>query len=205
MSSAVAAEHFDPESAAVVLVDGHNLTLEDVAAGARGAPVALPHDPGIRRAIEASRKLKGDLIARGVPLYGITTGFGDSVHRQIAPSKADRLQLHLIRGLGAGTGVLTPEATARAVVLVGTRDVYYKGSIRPAADAMREAGVQPLELESKEGLGLVNGTAFMTGIGTLAAVDARRLAMLADICTAMATEVLNGITGPFDPFIHETA
>ncbi len=260
MCSALAAEHLDPESAAPVLVDGRSLTLEDVGAVARGAPVALPGDPEIRRAIEASRHLKLELIGRGVPLYGITTGFGDSVHRQIAPSKADLLQLHLIRGLGNGTGALTPEATARAVVLVranslvrghsgvrielvqrlldllnagitpvipeegsvgasgdlvplsyvagvltGTRDVYYKGTIRPAADAMREAGVQPLTLESKEGLGLVNGTAFMTGMGALAAVDARRLAMLADICTAMATEVLLGITGPFDPFVHDTA
>src|SRR5439155_24580870 len=191
---------------AVVLRDRRNLTLQDVAAVARGAPVALPGDPETRRAIEASRKLKLELIARGVPLYGITTGFGDSVHRQIAPSKADRLQLHLIRGLGAGTGVPTPEATARAVVLVranslvrghsgvrfelierlldllnagitpvipeegsvgasgdlvplsyvagvltGTRDVYYKGRIRPAADALRDAGIALLVLESKEG------------------------------------------------------
>jgi len=260
MCSALAAEHFEPEGAAPVLVDGHHLTLADVDAVARGAPVALVSDPSIRRAIEASRRLKLELIARGVPLYGITTGFGDSVHRQIAPSKADRLQLHLIRGLGAGTGNFTPESTARAVVLIranslvrghsgvrielvqklldllnagitpvipeegsvgasgdlvplsyvasaltGDRDVYYNGRVMPAADALRDAHIEPLTLESKEGLGLVNGTAFMTGIGALAAVDARRLAMLADICTAMATEVLNGITGPFEPFIHDTA
>src|SRR5690349_14791681 len=93
MCSALAAEHFDPQAAAPVLVDGHSLTLADVDAVARGAPVALPSDPSIRRAIDASRKLKLELIARGVPLYGITTGFGDSVHRQISPAKADRLQL----------------------------------------------------------------------------------------------------------------
>src|SRR5216683_1747039 len=100
MCSALAAEHFDLDAAAPVLVDGHTLTLADVEAVARGAPVSLPGDPRTRAAIEASRKLKLDLIERGVPLYGITTGFGDSVHRQIAPSKADRLQMHLIAGLG---------------------------------------------------------------------------------------------------------
>ena len=52
---------------------------------------------------------------------------------------------------------------------------------------------------------LVNGTAFMAGIGALATVDARRLALVADVCTAMATEVLNGIMGPFHEFIHDIA
>src|SRR4029077_17452074 len=82
---------------------------------------------------------------------------------------------------------------------------FKKGPSHRPPDARGDAGIKPLTLESKEGLGLVNGTAFMTGIGALAAVDARRLAMLADVCTAMATEVLNGIAGPFDPFIHDTA
>jgi histidine ammonia-lyase/phenylalanine ammonia-lyase len=260
MCSALAAEDLHADAVAPVVLDGHSLTLDDVAAVARGAPASISGDPGIRKAIEASRSLKLELIEQGVPLYGVTTGFGDSVHRQISPSKADLLQLHLIRGLGAGTGTPATEETARAVLLVranslvrghsgvrfalvqrlvellnagivpvipeegsvgasgdlvplsyvagvvtGTRDVYYKGRVCAAADALRDAGLAPLELESKEGLALVNGTAFMTGIGALAAAGARRLALLADVCTAMATEVLNGITGPFQPFVHDVA
>lgn len=246
--------------ASTVLLDGRTLTLEDVAAVARGAPVAVGSDPVMLQAVEASRALKFDLIDRGVPLYGITTGFGDSVHRQIAPSKAAELQEHLIRGLGAGTGSFASEAAARAIVLVranslvrghsgvrleliqrlvdllnagitplipeegsvgasgdlvplsyvaavltGTRTVSYRGDVRPAAEALRAAGIPPLQLEAKDGLALVNGTSFMSGIGALAIVDARRLALLADVCTAMATEVLNGITGPFDTFLHDIA
>lgn len=243
-----------------VTIDGRELTIDDVADVAGGAPVAFPTDPGFRRAMETSRDLKLDMIARGVPLYGITTGFGDSVRRQIAPDKADALQLHLIRGLGAGTGAMLSEPAARAVVLlranslvrghsgvrfelverlvdmlnagivpaipeegsvgasgdlvplsyvaaavIGTRNVYHRGRIRPAAEALREAGFAPLTLESKEGLGLVNGTAYMTGIGALAAFDARRIAAVADACTAMTTEVLHGIAGPFDAFVHDVA
>ncbi len=244
----------------VVVVDGHSLTIDDVAAVAQGARVALPEGPDFRRAIDASRDMKLEMIHDGIPLYGVTTGFGDSVKRQIAPDRADRLQLHLIRMLGAGTGTPATEATSRAVMLLranslvrghsgirfelverivdmlnadivpvipeegsvgasgdlvplsyvaaalmGTRDVYHRGRIRPAADALREVGLEPLTLESKEGLGLVNGTAFMTGLAALAVHGARRIAAIADVCTAMTTEVLNGITGPFDAFVHDTA
>ncbi|HKJ59923.1 MAG TPA: aromatic amino acid ammonia-lyase, partial [Halobacteriales archaeon] len=72
-------------------------------------------------------------------------------------------------------------------------------------EALEAEGLSPIELEPKEGLALVNGTAYMTGIGALAAVDARRIALLSDVCTAMTTEVLAGITGPFHPFVHDVA
>jgi len=244
-----------------VVVDGAHLTLDDVAAVARRrAPVVLSDDAALREAIEASRALKSDLIEQGTPVYGVTTGFGDSVHRQIAAGKASELQQHLVRNLGCGTGMPATEDTARAIVLIranslarghsgvrvelierllallnagiapvipeegsvgasgdlvplsyvaaavtGARTVYHHGGIRATADALREVELEPLVLEPKEGLGLVNGTAFMTGIAALAAVDARRLALVSDVCTAMATEVLNGISGPFHPFIHDIA
>jgi histidine ammonia-lyase/phenylalanine ammonia-lyase len=107
-------------------------------------------------------------------------------------------------GSVGASGDLVPLSYVAAAV-TGDRDVYYKGSVRGAAEALRDAGIQPLRLEPKDGLALVNGTSFMSGIGSLAAVDARRLALLADVCTAMATEVLNGITGPFDAFLHDVA
>src|SRR6202011_5252159 len=99
--------------------DGQRLTLQDVAAVARrNQPVALTDDPAVRMAMAASVELNRDLLARGVPMYGITTGFGDSVHRQISPDKAVELQEHLVRFLGNGTGAITPESTARAAVLI---------------------------------------------------------------------------------------
>ena len=64
------------------------------------------------RRVEAARALKGDLIAREIPIYGVTTGFGDSAHRQIAPEKAAQLQQNMLRFLGAGTGqIASPEVT----------------------------------------------------------------------------------------------
>src|SRR5436305_8494082 len=99
-----------------VVADGRTLTIDAVAAVARGARVVITDDPDVRRAVEASRDLKLDLIDQGVPLYGVTTGFGDSVRRQISPEKADRLQLHLVRMLGTGTGAPASEPFAREVL-----------------------------------------------------------------------------------------
>lgn len=244
-----------------VVIDGRCLTLDDVAAVARAnAAVRLSDDPSVREAMERSLALNRGLIARGVPVYGITTGFGDSVHRQIAPAAATALQEHLLRFLGNGTGACTPRETARAVVLirannlarghsavrpelverlvellnrdivpvipeegsvgasgdlvplsyvaatvVGERKVWHRGRVRPAIEVLRDEGLERLRLEPKEGLALVNGTAFMSAFAALAAVDARRLAWLSDVCTALATEVLGGIIGPFQPFVHDVA
>ncbi|MDQ3943651.1 MAG: aromatic amino acid ammonia-lyase, partial [Actinomycetota bacterium] len=105
--------------ARTVLVDGGTLTLDEVVAVARDhAPVRLSDEVEVRQSMRASVALNRDLIARGIPLYGVTTGFGDSLHRQVSPAAAGALQQHLIRFLGTGTGPTTPLETARAVVLL---------------------------------------------------------------------------------------
>jgi histidine ammonia-lyase/phenylalanine ammonia-lyase len=90
-----------------------------------------------------------------------------------------------------------------AAVVTGQRKVHFRGRIVDAADALAENGLAPIVLQQKEGLGLVNGTAYMSAIAALACVDAKRLARIADVCTAMTVEVLGAITTPFDPFLHD--
>lgn len=92
-----------------------------------------------------------------------------------------------------------------AAALVGRRSVHFRGRVVTAKEALRVAGLSPLVLEPKEGLSVVNGTAYMTGIAAMAWLDARRLANVADACTAMTTEVLRGITTPFERFLHDVA
>jgi histidine ammonia-lyase len=92
-----------------------------------------------------------------------------------------------------------------AATLTGARTVHYRERVCGALEALRAEGLEPLVLEPKEGLALVNGTAFMTAFAALAAVDARRLALLSDVCTALCVEVLGGIAGPFDRFLHDVA
>ena len=62
----------------------------------------------------------------------------------------------------------------------------------PALIALREAGLEPLELEAKEGLALLNGTQMMSAIGALLLADADRLARTASVAAAMSVEALLG-------------
>jgi len=65
--------------------------------------------------------------------------------------------------------------------------------------------IEPIALASKEHLGLVNGTAVSAAVAALAVDDAIHLALLAQICTAMGTEALNGTRGSYTSFIHAAA
>jgi len=67
-----------------------------------------------------------------------------------------------------------------------------------SAEAMRAAGIEPIVLEAKEGLALINGTQYMAGIGTLCLLEAERLCTAADIAGAMSLEALKGSSRPFD-------
>jgi len=105
-------------------------------------------------------------------------------------------------GSVGASGDLVPLSYVAAVVM-GRRKVHFRGRSVDAADALAETGLTPMVLQQKEGLGLVNGTAYMTAIAALACLDAGRLARIADVCTAMTVEVLGAITTPFHPFLHD--
>src|SRR5262249_26171950 len=98
---------------------GESLTLQEVMAVARGgARVELSRAPETRERIEATWRLNRDLIREGAPVYGVTTGVGDSVGHPIAPGRAALMQKDLVRVNGCGTGPTLPVDDARAVTLV---------------------------------------------------------------------------------------
>lgn len=71
-----------------------------------------------------------------------------------------------------------------------------------AAAAMKRRRLQPVRLEAKEGLALINGTQMMTAYTALAAHQALLLCKTADIVASMSVEALRGSDMPFDPRIH---
>jgi histidine ammonia-lyase len=76
------------------------------------------------------------------------------------------------------------------------------GTLRDAADALREAGIEPVALAEKEGLALINGTDGMLGMLVLAIADLRRLLTTADIAAAMSVEGLLGTDRVFAAELH---
>src|SRR3954449_11052681 len=80
-----------------------------------------------------------------------------------------------------------------ALALIGEGEVTDRhGARRPAAEALRDAGLQPVVLEAKEGLALINGTDGMLGMLVLAITDLRMLLKAADITAAMSVEAQLG-------------
>jgi histidine ammonia-lyase len=103
--------------------------------------------------------------------------------------------------LGA-SGDLAPLAHC-AIVLLGEGWVLSKDGARvAAADALAHAGLRPIDLSSKEGLALINGTDGMLGMLLMAIADAGHLFAMADVTAALATEAMLGSDRPFAPEIH---
>jgi len=114
----------------------------------------------------------------------------------------DVLPLVPERGSCGASGDLIPLSyVGRA--LAGETEVLYEGEVREAADVLAELGHAPLALEAKEGLALTNGTSFMSAFAVLAVHDARELAFVADLCTALASQALLGNCGHFNAFLFE--
>jgi len=75
----------------------------------------------------------------------------------------------------------------------------------PSDKVLKSHSIEPIALASKEHLGIVNGTAVSAAVAALAIDDAIHLALLAQVCTAMGTEALNGTRGSYAAFIHAVA
>ena len=103
--------------------------------------------------------------------------------------------------LGA-SGDLAPLAHM-VLVMMGEGEAFYEGRRIPGGEAMEKAGIAPVVLTSKEGLGLINGTQVMTAVGALCVADAMTLIKTLDIAGALTLEALRGITDAFDPRVHQ--
>jgi histidine ammonia-lyase len=106
------------------------------------------------------------------------------------------------RGSVGASGDLAPLAHM-ALVLLGEGEAEFEGSRISGAEALRRAGVEPVELQSKEGISLLNGTQAMLSIGCLELAQCEMLARAADVICAMSLDGLKGTPRAFDARIHE--
>jgi histidine ammonia-lyase len=109
----------------------------------------------------------------------------------------------IIPGQGSvgASGDLAPLAHS-ALVLMGLGRAEYKGELTSGLEALRSAGLTPIELGAKEGLALINGTQAMGAIGCLALEQARLLAKLADVACACSLEALLGTNVAYQSRVH---
>ncbi|MFL6671934.1 MAG: histidine ammonia-lyase [Massilia sp.] len=125
---------------------------------------------------------------------GVSVGLLEQIARLL---DAGLLPLIPSEGSVGASGDLTP-LSYLAAVLCGEREVWRAGVHVPAAQALREAGIEPLRLRPKEGLAIMNGTAVMTALACLAYDRAAYLAKLSTRITAMASFALDGNAHHFD-------
>lgn len=102
--------------------------------------------------------------------------------------------------LGA-SGDLAPLAHM-VLPMLGLGTAEYNGKVMSGANAMRIAGIDTIELISKEGLALINGTQVMTSVGAHTIYDGLKLMDIADLSASLTFEALHGITSVLDERIH---
>jgi len=103
--------------------------------------------------------------------------------------------------LGA-SGDLAPLAHL-ALVMIGEGEATFKGQAMSGEHALNTAGLEPLVLEAKEGLAILNGTSQMVATGALIVRRAINLALTADTAAGMSLEALNGTDRAYDKRVHE--
>ncbi|CAG8406361.1 unnamed protein product [Penicillium salamii] len=111
-----------------------------------------------------------------------------------------------LRGSISASGDLTPLAYI-AGALEGNPDISIhkgNGEVIGADQALSELGLRPLDFGPKEGLGLLNGTAFSCGAASLVLFEANQLVLLSQLLTAMGTEAMKGMICNYHPFVADT-
>lgn len=156
--------------------------------------VGNPFDVPTTRAIML---IRANTLARGysgirlATLQGLLDLLNAGVH-PIIPEKGS---------LGA-SGDLAPLAHM-SLVLIGEGEAEYQGQRLSGAEALRQASLEPVTLEAKEGLALTNGTAVMCGLGALESYRARMLSRVADLAGCLSLEALHGTAVAFDNRIQQ--
>jgi len=166
-------------------------TIEPAESGRLQENLLMSHAAGVgpafpREVVRAMLVLRANTLALG--------------HSGCRPVVVDRLLAFLDAGIHpivpeqgsvGASGDLAPLAHL-ALPIIGRGEVEFGGQRLPALIALKEAGIEPLVLEAKEGLALLNGTQMMSAVGALVLADALRLARTASVAAAMSVEALLG-------------
>ena len=163
--------------------------------------LVLSHAAGVGEALDDDMVrlimvLKINSLARG--FSGIRLSVIEAL---IALVNAEVYPLIPAKGSVGASGDLAPLAHM-SLTLLGEGKARWQGEWLPATDALKKAGLEPITLEAKEGLALLNGTQASTAFALRGLIEAQELFASATVCGALTTEAVLGSRRPFDARIH---
>ena len=147
--------------------------------------------------VRAMMLLRANVLAlgfSGIRLEIINT-LCELLNRRVSPVIPEK-------GSVGASGDLAPLAHL-ALSLIGEGEAFFKGERMESREALRRAGLKPVELQAKEGLALLNGTQAMHAVGGLALLRAKRLIRVVDVAGATSLEALKGTPAAFDPRLQD--
>jgi histidine ammonia-lyase len=124
-----------------------------------------------------------------------------TVQRLVDFYNHDILPVVYSQGSLGASGDLAPLAHM-SLPLLGEGEVYLDGFRQPAKKVLEKFGWEPIVLQSKEGLALLNGTQFMSSYGCYILLKATKYSYLADVISAISLEGFDGRIEPFNELIH---
>jgi len=133
--------------------------------------------------------------------YGHSGSQLETVNRLIDFYNNDILPVVYTQGSLGASGDLAPLAHL-SLPLIGDGEVWYKGEVRKSKEILAKYNWKPIELKSKEGLALLNGTQFMSAYGIHLLLKSFKLTYLADVIGALSIDAYDGRIEPFNELVH---
>jgi histidine ammonia-lyase len=124
-----------------------------------------------------------------------------TVERLIEFYNHDILPVIYTQGSLGASGDLAPLAHL-SLPLIGEGEVYFEGKKIKSSEVLKHFNWQPIVLQSKEGLALLNGTQFMSAYGCFILLKAMKYSYLADVIAAISLEGFDGRIEPFNELLH---
>lgn len=168
----------------------------------------LQHNLIMSHACGTGDKVRPEIVKLMLLLKAQSLAYGHSgaqlitVQRLLDMFNNDILPVVYQQGSLGASGDLSPLAHL-CLPLIGMGEVLYKGKERPAAEVWKEFAWEPVKLQSKEGLALLNGTQFMSAHAVYCLIKAYRLSKWADVIGAISLEAFDGRIEPFYPLTHK--
>ena len=168
----------------------------------------LQHNLVMSHACGTGRTVRPKIVKLMLFLKAQSLSYGHSgvqlqtVQRLIDMFNEDILPVVYEQGSLGASGDLAPLAHL-SLPLIGMGEVLYKGQVCPTAEVWAEKGWEPITLQSKEGLALLNGTQFMSAHAVWSILKSMRLSRWADLIGAMSLDAYDGRIEPFLPLTHQ--